>query len=234
MEERIQNIAPIAKTWFCVSFIIAIATQFEWINIQDLSFDKQLISRKFQVCFMIYCDAHDAVTCLQHIQQMWRLITTFFYFGKLGIPFAYNVATMTWWTHKLQTEHFAGPFGVTEFVFVILFGAIALLAINCFLEEHWLGLPLSFVMFYVWSRKSADIDLSWWGLPIKAWVLPFVVLLVSFIVDRSTIVGGLGIIVGHLYYFSMDIMPILYQTRLVSCPQILYRIIQNEQDVGYA
>eukprot|EP01084_Bolivina_argentea_P182967 315791_1 len=213
MEERIQNIAPIAKTWFCVSFIIAIATQFEWINIQDLSFDKQLISRKF---------------------QMWRLITTFFYFGKLGIPFAYNVATMTWWTHKLQTEHFAGPFGVTEFVFVILFGAIALLAINCFLEEHWLELPLSFVMFYVWSRKSADIDLSWWGLPIKAWVLPFVVLLVSFIVDRSTIVGGLGIIVGHLYYFSMDIMPILYQTRLVSCPQILYRIIQNEQDVGYA
>ncbi len=87
---------------------------------------------------------------------------------------------LTRYTGMLESSEpsFQGPRGTAEFVFMFGFGII------CLLFGSWmvggtipfLASGLSFMVLYVWSRKSPYRQVSFWGFGFLAWHLPFVLL----------------------------------------------------------
>jgi len=210
-EEWFKNLTPIAKTWLSIAVITTVGAQFGFVNLAYLYFDVQLIYKKFQI---------------------WRLITTFFYFGKLGFGFLIQMFILTRYTQMLESTHFQGPSGLAEMVFLLLFGGSGLILLNWIFfsgKIPFLASALSFVLLYVWSRKSPYIDVSFWGFQFKAWHLPFVLLLFTFIMGNNPVLDIFGILVGHLYHFLMDIVPRVYNKTLISCPQFLYKIFDKTE-----
>lgn len=130
------------------------------------------------------------------------------------------------------TDHFQGDAGLAEMVFLLMFGSVGLIAFNWILfsgQIPFLGSGLSFTLLYVWSRKSPYIDVSFWGFQFKAWHLPFVLLVFTFIMGQNPMLDIFGVLVGHSYHFIMDIVPRVYGKNLMSCPQFLYNIFDKTE-----
>eukprot|EP01083_Nonionella_stella_P015055 42146_1 len=204
--EWAKQLTPIAKSWLAIAVITTIGSQFGFIDLDYLSFDLQPIYSQFQI---------------------WRFVTTFFYFGKLGFPFLMQMFIVTRYTQLLESEHFKDASGLAEIVFLLLFGGTVLIVLNCLFfrgKIQFLASALSFVLLYVWSRKAPHAPVSSWGLKFEAWHLPFIMLIFTFILGTSPKLDICGIIVGHLYHFLMDIAPKVYNKQFISCPMVLYRI----------
>merc|ERR1712154_121186 len=194
-----------------IAVITTVGAQFGFVNLAYLYFDPQLIYSKFQI---------------------WRLITTFFYFGKLGFGFLIQMFILTRYTQMLEDERFQGAAGLAEMVFLLMFGGSGLILLNWIFfsgKVPFLASALSFTLLYVWSRKSPYIDVSFWGFQFKAWHLPFVLLCFTFVMGGSPVLDILGVLVGHLYHFLMDIVPRVYGKHLIECPRFLYRIFDKTE-----
>ena len=80
---------------------------------------------------------------------------------------------------------------------------------------------LMFFVLYVWSKRHPTAPASIWGIQLKAIHLPFAYLALS------VLMGGMyadllhGIVVGHLFYFLVDVVPIVYGKDMLHTPQFL-------------
>ena len=75
----------------------------------------------------------------------------------------------------------------------------------------FLGSPLAFSLVYIWSRRNPGVRLSFLGLfvfnaPYLPWVLLGFTLLLNNQLPKEDL---LGILVGHVYFFFMDIYPVM-------------------------
>ena len=228
-EEWFKSLTPVAKAWLSIAVITTVGAQFGFINLAYLYFDPMLIYKKFQVFHHVIIITYP---CTAHHHQIWRFVTTFFYFGKLGFGFLIQMFILTRYTQMLENDHFPGPSGLAEMVFLLIFGGSGLILLNWIVfggSIPFLASALSFVLLYVWSRKSPYIDVTFWGFQFKAWHLPFVLLLFTFIMGNSPVLDIFGILVGHLYHFLMDIVPRVYNKNLIACPQVLYNIFDKTE-----
>jgi Derlin-2/3 len=210
-EQWFKNLTPIAKTWLSLAVIATAGTGFGLIPIEYIYFSVPLVLRKFQI---------------------WRLITNFLYFGKFSIGWFFQMFILSRYTQLLEEQHFPGPRGTAELVFLLLFGAISLLLLNWMFmggSIPFMASGLSFVLMYVWSRKSPFTEVSFWGFGFKAWHLPFVITVFHVLLGSSPMMDIFGIFVGHLYHFLMDIVPKVYNKELLKCPQFLYRIFDKTE-----
>jgi hypothetical protein len=109
---------------------------------------------------------------------------------------------------------------IADFVYLWLFGAVVLTAINCAVylltdTADWLPAPLMFlgpslaaIIVYVWARRNPHLRMSFLGLfEFDAPYLPWVMMGFGLLLGNSPYNDLLGIIVGHLYYFLADVYP---------------------------
>lgn len=77
---------------------------------------------------------------------------------------------------------------------------------------HFLGSPLSYALVYIWARRNPGVQLSFLGLFVfNAPYLPWVLLGFSLVLHNTLPKDDLlGIIVGHVYFFFMDVYPRMY------------------------
>ena len=67
---------------------------------------------------------------------------------------------------------------------------------------------LVFMIVYVWSRHNPDQTVSLMGMvQLKAFWLPWALMLLTMIMGGSPLSDFLGILVGHLYYFLTTLHP---------------------------
>ncbi len=83
------------------------------------------------------------------------------------------------------------------------------------------------MIIYVWSRKDPYKAVSFFGFAFSAWQFPFVMALFHFLLGSSPVTDLLGIVVGHLFHFIMDIVPSVYGVSLMKTPQFLYNIFEQ-------
>ena len=60
-----------------------------------------------------------------------------------------------------------------------------------------------------------------WGIPVKAIYLPFAYVIISVFVGAPYIHIIHGIIIGHIYYFLVDVVPHVYGKDVLTTPQFL-------------
>ncbi|BBN15612.1 Derlin-2/3 [Marchantia polymorpha subsp. ruderalis] len=172
--------------------------------------------------------------------QVWRLVTNFFYFGKLDLDFLFHMFFLARYCKLLEETSFRGR--TADFFFMLLFGGSLLTCMflgGAFLtfflpiaEIYFLSNSLTFMMVYVWSKRNPNVQMSFLGLfSFTAPYLPWVLLLFSLMVASSPWVDILGMAAGHAYYFLEDVYPVMTGRRILKTPGIIKALFPEDNVV---
>jgi Derlin-2/3 len=157
--------------------------------------------------------------------QLWRLITPFLWLGGFGMKWVFSIVILVQSFNRLESEYYQGVRGLGDFIYLCSFCAILLLAAAYSpLQIYFLGQILTFSVIYIWSRKDSQREVILYGFKFKAWVYPFMLMLISMILGNPLIYDVVGILIGHLYHFLIDIVPDQYNVRLLTTPQFIYNL----------
>ncbi|XP_020394798.1 derlin-1.2 isoform X1 [Zea mays] len=115
-----------------------------------------------------------------------------------------------------------------DFLWMMIFGAISLLVLSVIpqLNTYVLGLPMVSMLVYVWSRENPNAQINIYGiLQLKAFYLPWVMLLLDVIFGSPLMPGLLGIMVGHLYYYFAVLHPLATGKNYLKTPKWVHKIV---------
>lgn len=203
MEEWFFGVPIVTRIYASIICFIAIACKINWISPFHLYFNYSHIIYK---------------------KQFWRLVTPFLYFGSFGFDFLFYLFFLSRYSRMLEEGVFRGR--TADFVWMLLLGAVCMLAIAPFLRLLFLGTSLTFMMVYIWSRRNPGVRLNFLGLiPFEAPYLPYALLIFSMLINNHIPTSDIiGISVGHLYWFLDEIC----RSKVVRAPEFFKRIIGDE------
>lgn len=214
-EEWYRSLPLITKIYFTTAVATTCLTSFGVLSPQLLYLNFELVFKKFQI---------------------WRLLTCFIFFGPFGMPFVFNIFILVRHFNMLESEYFnRGSAGTADLVFMCLFGMTIMIVVAYFYEGLvFIGSALVFMTIYVWSRKDPHRPVNFWGFSFDAWHFPFVLLVVGLIMNSNIVLDILGIAVGHLYHFLMDIVPLKFTSGrpVLYTPQWLYNVFETRTISG--
>merc|ERR1711871_1568850 len=214
LEEWFKTIPPISRAWLVASLGSTFAVVLGFTNPVSLYLDWDLIIKKFQI---------------------WRVVTAFTFFGKPGLPFLFQLYIM----YKNSTAYERNPFALglhpqgtsADYAFLIIFGISFLSLIALVMEIPFLGPALVFMVLYVWSRRNPTQPMSIYGFQFQGINYPWILLALSVLLGNPIIFDLLGIAVGHLFYFWVDIAPNTYpnmpQWLMLRTPEFLFNIFDG-------
>eukprot|EP00188_Purpureofilum_apyrenoidigerum_P006255 Plantae.Rhodophyta-Purpureofilum_apyrenoidigerum.ctg9391.p1 GENE.Plantae.Rhodophyta-Purpureofilum_apyrenoidigerum.ctg9391~~Plantae.Rhodophyta-Purpureofilum_apyrenoidigerum.ctg9391.p1 ORF type:complete len:248 (+),score=35.45 Plantae.Rhodophyta-Purpureofilum_apyrenoidigerum.ctg9391:319-1062(+) len=174
----------------------------------------------------------DSIIRRRHI---WRIMSNFFYFGPFGLDFLLHMFFLYRYCKLLEINSFRGR--TADFLFMLIFGSILLLAMSPFARSITVfGPSLAFMMVYVWGRRNERLPMNFLGLfNFRAPYLPWVLLLFSIILGTSALENFLGMCAGHIYYYLHDIFPIISGgKRILWTPRLLCWLVGNNDEPSAA
>lgn len=117
-----------------------------------------------------------------------------------------------------------GGGGSADYAYMLIFGLTvieATLLLLFYQPFHLFAEALMFYICYVWSRKNPKLSVSFWGVPVGAPFVPWVMVAFRVLTGSSIFLPLLGIAVGHLFYFLVDVLPDLHDIDLLHTPKFL-------------
>jgi Derlin-2/3 len=125
-----------------------------------------------------------------------------------------------------------GPFntgaggGTADYAFCMLFGAVLML-LTYPLVIGYFNLPplfcrnLIYYVLYIWSKRNPTAQANIWGFPIQAIYLPFAYLAMTVFMGNAYMDMIHGLAIGHIYYFLVDVVPVVYGKDVLTTPQFM-------------
>ncbi|CAN0116814.1 unnamed protein product, partial [Phaeothamnion confervicola] len=156
--------------------------------------------------------------------EIWRPFTSAIFLGGPSIKFLIQVMLMYQYSLRYEEEPFntGGGGGSADYACMLLFGIAVMDTLSlAFFSLPFLSSPLMYYIIYVWSRKSPDTPVSYWGVVVQAVYAPWVLLAFNVVTGDSVFAPLLGIGVGHLFYFLVDVLPDSHGVDKVSTPAYL-------------
>ena len=159
--------------------------------------------------------------------EVWRLFTCFVFFGPFSMGFAFNLYLLYNYSNAYETSPFSSDGSSrtdgtsADYCYMLLVGASLLLMISYFLPQMILGPALVFTIVYVWSRRHPNQPCAMFGFKFQGQYLPWVYCAFSIIIGKSPTMNLMGIAVGHIYYFTLQIVPVMYGYNLIQTPKFL-------------
>ena len=102
---------------------------------------------------------------------MWRIVTTFLFFGTFGFNFLFNMIftyrycrykaglfhqkMLCFYPRMLEEGSFRGK--SSDFVMMFLFGALSMITFAFFVNLLFLGQAFTIMLVYVWARRNPYI-----------------------------------------------------------------------------
>jgi Derlin-2/3 len=121
---------------------------------------------------------------------------------------------------RLEEHAFHGK--SADFLFMKIFGATCMLMIAPLLDLPFLSHSLVMMVLYVWSRRNPHERLRLYGMfTVGAGYLAYILLALSVMMGGNPIVDIVGILVGHFYFFLMDIIPKEFEVKVLWTPKLL-------------
>lgn len=93
--------------------------------------------------------------------QIWRLATTFLYFGTIGISFFFNMVFTYRYCRMLEDGSFRGR--SSDFVMMFIFGGVLMTFFGIFVNLFFLGQAFTLMLVYVWSRRNPMVPMNFFG-----------------------------------------------------------------------
>lgn len=162
--------------------------------------------------------------------EVYRFLTPFCYAGQ----FSFGMLILIYTLYNFSRQYEEGiPYntgaggGTADYAFCLLLGAIGCLLSYPF--ANVINMPLAplfcqnlvYYVLYVWSKKNPTISVNIWGFPIPGLYLPFVMLGLNVLTGADPIPLLHGIFLGHLYYFAVAVIPVVYGKDYLHTPVFL-------------
>ncbi|XP_045600194.2 derlin-2 [Procambarus clarkii] len=196
---------PVTRAYTTACVITTILVQLDIVSPFQLYFNPILIFRHY---------------------QLWRLLTTFLFFGTIGFNFLFNMIFTYRYCRMLEEGSFRGR--TADFVLMMIFGGACMLICAMFCSLLFLGQAFTIMLVYVWARRNPFVRMNFFGiLNFQAPYLPWVLLGFSVLLGNSILVDLVGIAVGHIYYFLEDVFPARSGgIRLLKTPRFLVQLCE--------
>ncbi|TDL22244.1 Der1-like protein [Rickenella mellea] len=186
IEAWLAQVPPITRGWIACAVLTSLAVQCQLVTPLQLYFS--------------YKSAFSNV-------QLWRAITTFFFFGHISLDFVFHMFFFMRYSRMLEESSFANR--RADYFWLLLQSAIMLLALSPLFTLPFLSSPLAFVPIYIWSRRHPSTQISLFGImTITAPYLPLALVGFSWLLNGSwrAAAGDLvGCGVGHVVWFVRDV-----------------------------
>jgi Derlin-2/3 len=129
---------------------------------------------------------------------------------------------------NLEGGYFAyGNEGLADFTFMLSFGWALMMVVSYFWPGlFFMGPALVFYVLYVWSRKDPYRQVKLYGFAFTAWHYPFVLMLVGMLFGGSIVLDIVGVLVGHVYHFLVDVVPKVWNKTMLRTPPFFYQIYE--------
>lgn len=197
----------ITRYWFGATVATTLGGNFEIITPMMLIWEWKQVKEKF---------------------ELWRVLTSFLYAG----PFKFGTVILVYMLYNMSSEYEKGPYntgaggGTADYIFALIFGSSVLLVTYPFMKWFFPVPPLFcrnlvFFVMYLWSRRNPTAQSNIWGIPIPGVWLPFAYLALAVVTGDSGFDIIHGLIVGHLYYFLVDVIPEVQGREVLVTPSFL-------------
>ncbi|XP_045536584.1 derlin-2 [Papilio machaon] len=178
-------VPPVTRAYTTACVITTLAVQLDLVSPFQLYFNPNLILKKI---------------------QLWRLLTTFLFFGNLGFNFFFNMIFTYRYCRMLEEGSFRGR--TADFVVMFIFGGTLMILSAFFVNLLFLGQAFTIMIVYVWSRRNIFVRMNFFGLMnFQAPYLPWVLLGFSVLLGNAISVDLVGMAIGHIYFFLEDVLP---------------------------
>ncbi|ETN65097.1 derlin-2 [Anopheles darlingi] len=209
IRQEYMEIPIVTRVYSTACLITTLSVHLDIVTPYQLYFNPKLIFRHF---------------------QLWRICTTFLFFGTFGFNFLFNMIFTFRYCRMLEENSFRGK--SSDFVMMFLFGGTVLVILALFANLLFLGQAFTIMLVYVWSRRNPFVRMNFFGvLNFQAPYLPWVLLGFSVLIGNTIWVDLIGIVVGHIYYFLEDVFP--NQTggmKILKTPRILKLLFDEVPD----
>jgi len=164
-----------------------------------------------------------------HGFELWRIVTCFCYAGAFYFRTLMLIVTQVMFSQRFES---AGPFntgaggGTADYAFMLLFGALFMLLTKPLANMYWpIGSyyqeNLTMFVVYVWSKKFPNVNMSFWGVPIQGFWMPWVYWAFAVFTAAPWRSMVHGYMCGHIFYFLVDVVPNAYGKDILFTPQFL-------------
>ena len=211
VEEWWNSIPIVTKTWLTLSFASAVAVTFELVSPLRLYLDMGLVFNR---------------------GQYWRLLTTFLFFDKLGIGFFFHAHFLYFYCRRLEEHFYLRRTG--EFLFTLLLGAGALLAISPYFDLMFLSSPLVMVVLYLWARRFPMELLQIYGLvTVTSAYLPYFLTLLTYMMAgwEAAVMDVVAIGIAHVLWYMADVFPQITGLHVMSPSFFTNLVLGRRNDV---
>jgi len=203
--EYYKSLPPISKAYGTLCFFTTVLVRLQIVDANFLVLYYPWVFKKFQV---------------------WRLFTSFIFLGPFSINFGIRLLMIA--RYGVMLEKGAFDRRTADFLWMMIFGAISLLVVSVIplFNTYTLGVPMVNMLVYVWSRENPNAQINIYGLvQLRAFYLPWVMLLLDVIFGSPLMGGLLGIMVGHLYYFFAVLHPLATGKNYLKTPKWVHKIV---------
>lgn len=198
-----RSLPVVTRTWFTLAIGLTCAGNFKVVSVYSLLYNWEQL-KAFEV---------------------WRLLTPFCYVGGWSFPTLIGLYMLVQYSRQYESSPYntgAGG-GTADYAFCLTFGALGLLLtyplVMGFVSPLFTR-NLTFYILYIWSKQSPTAQVNVWGVPMKAQFLPFAYILLNLVMGNSYYDLIHGLVVGHAYYFLVDVVPAIYGKDYLHTPQI--------------
>lgn len=144
-----------------------------------------------------------------HRGQLWRLLTSFLYFGDFSIGVVFTAIQNIAYLKSLERETFTGR--LTEFLLFLFFLWASILLISFVYPMFYTTTPFFTGVMYLWGRTNPDKLISFYGIiTLQACYLPIVFIIITLWQKQSIVPLLIGVGLGHTFYFLYSICPRVY------------------------
>lgn len=202
-----QSLPLVTRYWFGAALLVTCGANFGFFSPMKLLYIWDNIWENFEI---------------------WRFVTPFLFVGKFDFNTLFALYMLCSFSQRYETEPYntgAGG-GTADYIFALMFGMASI-----FVTYPLMGMllpvapmfarTLTFFVIYVWSKRHPTAPASIWGVEMKAIHLPFAYLALSVLMGNPYSDLLHGIAMGHLFYFLVDVVPIVYQKDVLHTPQFL-------------
>lgn len=199
LQSWFQSIPMVTKIFFVGTLLTGGMTTFGMINPMNLIFFWENIRRRFEI---------------------WRLFTPYLFAG--GFSFNYAMHLYMLYQNFLRYEqnpYNTGAGGTSaDFLWLIMFAQIIHTIVGYIFDISVFSESILYVVMYVWSRREPAAILSMFGFKFQAVYLPWVYVAIRMLMGGSIMMPLLGVAIGHLYFFLVEVLPLSYGRNVITTP----------------
>mmetsp|Transcript_13842 Transcript_13842/g.22583 ORF Transcript_13842/g.22583 Transcript_13842/m.22583 type:complete len:242 (+) Transcript_13842:70-795(+) len=161
--------------------------------------------------------------------ELWRLLTNFCFFGNFSFNTLIQFFILARFSGSVEVDPYQTSTvgGTADYVFSLLVMATIDLVIAWLFGYMLMSKSLIFSVLYLWSKRNPDAPTTIWWFKFKGSQLPWALIAFSVLTGGDPMGDIIGVVVGHVFYFCVEVVPLSNGTRVLRTPEWLIRFVHN-------